>query len=45
MRLKGIRDKIAIISCDASKYGEGWDKSQYDLLFEVSHQLLKTQAL
>ena len=36
MSVKGIRDKVAIIGCDASKYGERWDKNQYDLLFEAS---------
>lgn len=32
---RGIRDKVAIIGCDATKYGELWDKNQYDLLFEA----------
>ena len=31
----GIKDKIAIIGCDATKYGERWDKSQFDLLNEA----------
>lgn len=36
MAIKGIRDKVAIIGCDATKYGERWDKNQYDLLFDAS---------
>ncbi len=32
---KGIADKIAIIGCDATKFGELWEKNQYDLLFEA----------
>jgi acetyl-CoA C-acetyltransferase len=32
---KGIADKIAIIGCDATKFGEIWDKNQYDLLYEA----------
>jgi len=32
---KGIADKVAIIGCDMTKYGERWDKSQYDLLFDA----------
>jgi len=31
MGIKGIRDKVAIIGCDASKFGKQWDKRQYDL--------------
>jgi acetyl-CoA C-acetyltransferase len=33
----GIKDKVAIIGCDATKYGERWDKNQYDLLYDASH--------
>ncbi|MGV9171570.1 MAG: acetyl-CoA acetyltransferase [Promethearchaeia archaeon] len=33
----GIKDKVAIIGCDATKYGELWDYNQYDLLYEASH--------
>ncbi|MHA1326311.1 MAG: thiolase C-terminal domain-containing protein, partial [Promethearchaeota archaeon] len=36
MAIKGIRDKIAIIGCEATKYGEHWDKNQYDLLHEAT---------
>ena len=36
---RGIKDKVAIIGAEATKYGELWDKNQYDLLFE-STQLL-----
>ena len=32
---KGIADRVAIIGCDMTKYGELWDKSQYDLLFDA----------
>ncbi len=45
MGIKGIRDKIAIIGCDASKFGEQWDKSQYDLLFEASHGAFKDAGI
>lgn len=31
---RGIRDKVAIIGAEATKYGELWEKNQYDLLFE-----------
>lgn len=31
----GIKDKVAIIGCDATKYGERWDKNQYGLLKEA----------
>ncbi|MBD3213095.1 MAG: acetyl-CoA acetyltransferase [Candidatus Lokiarchaeota archaeon] len=34
---KGIRDKVAIIGADATKYGELWDYNQYDLLYEAAH--------
>jgi len=27
MGIKGIKDNVAIIGCDASKFGEQWDKS------------------
>jgi acetyl-CoA C-acetyltransferase len=37
---KGIRDKVAIVGCDASKYGERWDANQYDLLYEAVHGAL-----
>jgi len=32
---KGIADRVAIIGCDMTKYGELWDKNQYDLLNEA----------
>ena len=35
MGRKGIKDKVAIIGADMTKYGEHWDKNQYDLLFEA----------
>ncbi|MHA1273038.1 MAG: acetyl-CoA acetyltransferase [Promethearchaeota archaeon] len=31
----GIKDKVAVIGVEATKYGEIWDKSQYDLLHEA----------
>jgi len=33
----GIKDKVAVIGCDATKYGELWDKSKEDLLFEATN--------
>ena len=32
---RGIADKVAIIGCEMTKYGERWDKNQYDLLAEA----------
>jgi acetyl-CoA C-acetyltransferase len=32
---KGIANQVAIIGCDMIKFGELWNKSQYDLLFEA----------
>ena len=32
---KGIANQVAIIGCDMTKYGELWNKNQYDLLFEA----------
>ncbi|KKN20564.1 hypothetical protein LCGC14_0934180 [marine sediment metagenome] len=45
MGVKGIRDKVAIIGCDSSKFGEQWDKNQYDLLFEASHGAFKDAGI
>ncbi len=45
MGRKGIRDKVAIIGCDATKYGELWDKNQYDLLFEATHGALNDAGM
>lgn len=45
MGRKGIADKVAIIGCDSSKYGELFDKSQYDLLFESTHGALKDAGI
>ncbi|MGQ4875959.1 MAG: acetyl-CoA acetyltransferase [Promethearchaeia archaeon] len=35
MARNGIKDKVAVIGVEATKYGEIWDKSQYDLLHEA----------
>ncbi|GAH08164.1 unnamed protein product, partial [marine sediment metagenome] len=45
MSVKGIRDKVAIIGCDATKFGERWDKNQYDLLFEASRDAFKDAGI
>ena len=45
MARKGIKDKVAIIACDMTKYGELWDKNQYDLLFEAFQGALKDGGL
>jgi len=41
----GIKDKVAIIGCDMTKYGERWDKSQYDLLFEAFQSAIKDAGI
>ncbi|MFX1571526.1 MAG: acetyl-CoA acetyltransferase [Promethearchaeota archaeon] len=41
MTIKGIKDRVAIIGADMTKYGELWDKSQYDLLFEAFQGAIK----
>lgn len=41
----GIKDKVAIIGCDATKYGERWDKSQYDLLNEACEGAFKDAGI
>lgn len=45
MGRKGIADKVAIIGCDSSKYGELFNKSQYDLLFESTHGACKDAGI
>jgi acetyl-CoA C-acetyltransferase len=45
MGRKGIANKVAIIGCDSSKYGELFDKSQYDLLFESTHGACKDAGI
>jgi len=30
----GIKDKVAVIGCDATKFGELWDKRKEDLLLK-----------
>jgi len=45
MVTKGIRDRVAIIGCDMTKYGELWDKNQYDLLFEAAQDAYKDAGI
>jgi len=42
---KGIKDKVAIIGCEATKYGELWNKSQYDLLHESCQGAFKDAGI
>ena len=42
---KGIKDKVAIIGCEATKYGELWNKSQYDLLAEACQGAIKDAGI
>ncbi|MFO8018797.1 MAG: acetyl-CoA acetyltransferase [Promethearchaeia archaeon] len=37
MTKHGIKDEVAIIGCDATKYGELWDMNQSDMLYEAAH--------
>jgi len=41
----GIKDKVAIIGCESTKYGELWDKSQYDLLNEACQGAFKDAGI
>ena len=41
----GIKDKVAIIGCEATKYGELWDKSQSDLLHEACQGAFKDAGI
>ncbi|NVM17220.1 MAG: acetyl-CoA acetyltransferase [Candidatus Lokiarchaeota archaeon] len=41
----GIKDRVAIIGCDMTKYGELWDKSQHDLLFEAFQSAIKDAGI
>ena len=45
MGRKGIANKVAIIGADACKFGELFEKSQYDLLFESTHGALKDAGI
>ena len=45
MARNGIKDKVAIIGCEATKYGERWDKSQYDLLAEACDGAFKDAGI
>lgn len=45
MARKGIADKVAIIGCDMTKYGERWDKNQYDLLYEACQGAFKDAGI
>ena len=39
--VKGIRDKVAIIGMGCTKFGEHWDKSKNDLIFEATKEALE----
>lgn len=41
----GIKDKVAVIGCEATKYGERWDKNQYDLLAEACDGAFKDAGI
>ncbi len=41
----GIKDKVAIIGADMCKFGERWDKSQYDLLVEATDGAFKDAGI
>ena len=41
----GIKDKVAVIGCDATKYGELWGKSKEDLLFESTQGAIKDAGI
>lgn len=41
----GIANKVAIIGCEMTKYGERWDKSQYDLLNEACEGAFKDAGI
>ena len=41
----GIAGKIAIIGADMTKYGERWDKNQYDLLAEACNGAFKDAGI
>lgn len=45
MATKGIRDKVAVIGCEATKFGEHWNKSQYDLLHEAVQGAIKDAGI
>ncbi|MHA1291594.1 MAG: acetyl-CoA acetyltransferase [Promethearchaeota archaeon] len=45
MTRHGIKDKVAIIGCESTKYGELWDKSQYDLLNEACQGAFKDAGI
>ncbi|MCX5995146.1 MAG: acetyl-CoA acetyltransferase, partial [Chloroflexi bacterium] len=38
--IKGIRDKVAIIGMGCTKFGEHWDKSKNDLIYEATRDAL-----
>ncbi|MFX1389957.1 MAG: acetyl-CoA acetyltransferase [Promethearchaeota archaeon] len=45
MTVKGIKDKVAIIGGDATKYGELWNKGREDLLFEATQGAIKDAGI
>ena len=40
-----LANKVAIIGCEMTKYGERWDKSQYDLLNEACEGAFKDAGI
>jgi acetyl-CoA C-acetyltransferase len=42
---KGIRNKVAIIGMGCTKFGEFWDKSAEDLIFEAFQEALKDAGI
>ncbi|TXT65961.1 MAG: 3-ketoacyl-CoA thiolase (AcaB-2) [Promethearchaeota archaeon] len=45
MARNGIKDKVAIIGCESTRFAEHWDKSQFDLLFEASQGAFKDAGI
>ena len=45
IRKGSIKDKIAIIGVGATKFGEHWEKSQYDLLLEAATEAFKDAGI
>jgi acetyl-CoA C-acetyltransferase len=45
LRKGSIKDKVAIIGVGATKFGELWDKNQYDLLMDATNEAFKDAGL
>jgi len=45
MARNGIKDKVAVIGCESTKYGERWDKDQYGLLAEACYGAFKDAGI